>query len=96
MKAQTAQSLSFAGRSFCFTGRGQVSRGEMMQAVAQRGGTVHKRVTRTTDYLVLGSKGSKRWKHQFCGNKMAAALRMIAAGGGIRIIGEEAFWKGCG
>jgi NAD-dependent DNA ligase len=68
----------------------------MMRAVTERGGNVHTRVTRSTDFLVVGHKGSKRWKYPLCGNKTAAALRLISAGGGIRIVGEEAFWAGMG
>jgi len=96
MGTQAAEAVTMAGRSFCFTGRGRRSRGEMTLAVKQRGGVVHTRVTRATDYLVVGEKGSKRWKYPFCGNKTAAALRLIAAGGGIMILGEAAFWEAAG
>ena len=92
MQAQGAtEAVAVAGRSFCFTGRGQTSRTEMMRAAVARGGVVHTRVTRRTDYLVVGSRGSRRWKQPYCGTKTAAALRLIAMGGGIRIVGEEAF-----
>ena len=84
------------GRSFCFTGRGRVSRAEMGRMAAAKGGTVHQRVTRKTDYLVVGSRGSKRWKQPYCGSKLAAALRLISAGGGISIVGEDVFWRGLG
>ena len=88
--------VTAAGRSFCFTGRGRVSRAEMGRMAASKGGTVHQRVTRSTDYLVVGSRGSKRWKQPYCGSKLAAALRLISAGGGISIVGEDVFWRGLG
>lgn len=88
--------VTMAGHSFCFTGRGSVSRAEMGRMAASKGGTVHQRVTRNTDYLVVGSRGSKRWKQPYCGSKLAAALRLISAGGGISIVAEQAFWQALG
>ncbi len=101
-----ANAVTIAGRSFCFTGRATRSRREMELAVTERGGTVTPRVTRGTDYLVVGDRGSKRWKYksgspesEACwgggtyGRKLARARRIIAAGGGIRIVGEAAFWS---
>ena len=86
--------VTVAGRAFCFTGRGRHSREEMARRVSEGGGRVHRRVTRSTDYLVVGSRGSRRWKQPFIGNKTAAAMRIIMQGGGIRIVGEDAFWQG--
>ena len=78
--------VTVVGRAFCFTGRGRVSRAEMGRMVISNGGRVHPRVTRHTDYLVMGSRGSKRWRQPYCGSKTAAALRLIAAG-------ELASWR---
>ena len=83
--------VTVAGQALCFTGRGRLSRAEMGRMVTSHGGTVHQRVTRKTDYLVVGSRGSKRWQQPFIGTKTAAARRIIMSGGGIRIVGEEAF-----
>jgi NAD-dependent DNA ligase len=94
--AQAAQDIAIEGRSFCFTGRGQASRESMAKAATARGGIVHRRLTRGTDYLVVGSGGSKRWAYGAYGKKTATALRLISAGGGVCIVGEAAFWKACG
>ena len=88
--------VTVAGRAFCFTGRGRLSRAEMGRMVTAHGGTVHQRVTRKTDYLVVGSRGSKRWQQPFIGSKTAAAMRLIVSGGGIRIVGEDALRRALG
>lgn len=103
MDTQTANTVAAAGRAFCFTGRGRKSRSEMAQAVKRRGGVVQTCVTRGTDYLVVGERGSTRWKLEAPGDafwgerhgrKLARAMQINARGGGIRIVREDAFWRG--
>ena len=84
-----APELSFAGRTFCFTGTftfGQ--RRHCEEAVIQRGATCGT-LTRKTDVLVIGSYATESWKHSSFGNKILKAVELREAGLPIRIVSES-------
>ena len=84
---------NFDHSTWCFTGRFlDLSRDELQQEVAARGGTVTKAVTRDVDYLVIGSKGSSTWKFDEFGNKAARALWYAARGAAeVSLVSEARF-----
>lgn len=60
--------------TFCLTGTflsGQ--RKDCEQAIFERGGIIQNSVTLALDYLVIGSKPTKDWKHSSFGNKILKA-----------------------
>lgn len=89
--------IEFDGKAFCFTGRsGRMPRESIAEIVLAMGAFVHDDVTRKTDYLVVGSKGSRTWKQGSYGRKMERAMRLKQSGGGIKIVREADFWAAVG
>lgn len=83
--------LSFPGRSYCFTGTfsyGQ--RRHCEQAVVDRGGEAGS-LTRKTHVLVIGCYATESWKHSAFGNKIVKASELRDAGVPISIV-SEAHW----
>lgn len=69
--------ILFEGRVFLFTGKFDfATRTRCEQAVRERGGLVpeDKEVSHLIDYLVVGTKGSARWKHEAYGANIEAAV----------------------
>ncbi len=64
------------------------------QAVRERGGEIpkNKEVSHVIDYLVVGVKGSARWKHEAYGAKIEAAVAERYIHGKPAIITEE-HWR---
>lgn len=88
----------FDGRVFMFTGVFEFgTRERCEQAVRERGGLVvprEKEVSYLIDYLVVGSKGSTRWKHEVYGAKIETAVVERHIHGKPAIINEE-HWRAC-
>jgi NAD-dependent DNA ligase len=86
----------FDGRVSIFTGVFEFgTRERCEQAVRERGGLViprDKEVSHLIDYLVVGSKGSTRWKHEEYGAKIEAAVVERHIHGKPAII-REAHWR---
>jgi len=91
---QPQPEVSFAGASFVFTGKFDYgSRKECQQAVIQRGATAAKSVTRSVDYLVIGTQGSPTWKNKGkYGRKIEAAIVSRRENGSPSIISED-HWR---
>lgn len=84
-----APSLSFTGRSYCFTGTflfGQ--RKDCERAVAERGGQCGS-LTQKTDVLVIGAYATDSWKHSSFGNKILKATAWRDEGRPIAIVSEQ-------
>jgi NAD-dependent DNA ligase len=58
-------------------------------AVERLGGWCDSRITRETDYLVIGTLASEAWMHTTHGRKIEAAVEMKAQGHPISIVAEE-------
>lgn len=87
--------LSFAEKSFCFTGQMSYgTRAECHEITKQHGGTIHKSVLKKTDYLVIGELSSRDWVHSSFGRKIEKAFTYKEKGSSISII-EERHWKIC-
>jgi NAD-dependent DNA ligase len=85
--------ITIQNKSFCFTGRAGMKRADLAAIVVSHGGEVHKRVTRATDYLVVGEGGSKRWAYRGFGNKILRARYLKAQGFAVRVVSERDFWR---
>lgn len=84
-----APSLSFDGRTYCFTGTfiyGQ--RKHCEQAVTDRGGVCGS-LNRKTEILVVGAYATESWKHSAFGNKIMQASEWRDEGRPIAIVSEE-------
>lgn len=81
--------LSFKGRTYCFTGTfiyGQ--RKACERAVVERGG-VSGGLSRKTEVLVIGAYATDSWKHSTFGNKILQASEWRDEGRPISIVSEE-------
>lgn len=81
--------LSFTGRTYCFTGTfiyGQ--RKACERAVVERGG-VSGGLSRKTEVLVIGAYATDSWKHSTFGNKILQASEWRDEGRPISIVSEE-------
>lgn len=80
----------FESQEYVFTGRMLYgSRGQCETAVKDRGGQVGKRVTKRTDFVVVGPIGSEAWLQSTHGQKLLDAARYRESGVPVKIIPEE-------
>lgn len=87
--------IEFSGRSFCFTGKFQRGKRKDCQTeTAAIGGVVQGDVTRTLDYLVIGTLASRDWVQSSHGRKIEAAVKHKVDGRSIQIISER-HWAKC-
>ena len=86
--------IVFAHRVFVFTGKFLFgSRARCVEAATALGGIWDKDVSRRTDYLVIGSMGSRDWAQSESGLKIQKAMHLAAKYGEIAIVTEE-HWVG--
>lgn len=75
---------------YVFTGRfAYGTRATCEREVISRGGTCEKTITRRTTFVVVGTFGSRDWKHSNYGGKIQKAVTLRDKGGALRIIGED-------
>lgn len=67
------------------------TREEVCALIEASGGMIEKRVKRTTDYLVVGEKGSSRWKTGRYGSKIQKAIELKNKGLPVEIVEEGGF-----
>lgn len=85
--------ITFGNRVFCFTGKSSTkSRIEMKQLVEQLGGSFSNNVTKSVDYLVVGSDGNPCWAFSCYGRKVEKAINLRKQGHKILIVHEYDFW----
>ena len=90
---ELAPSISFIGRSFCFTGSSQRGpRTYLASVVADRGGHLHKSIKSDTDYLIVGADGNPCWAYACYGRKVEDAVERQRSGQRIQIVHENDFW----
>ncbi len=81
-----------AEREFVVTGRCVCgTRSEVEGQIISLGGSVARQVTNKTDYVIVGTGGSKAWSHSSYGNKIKDALRINAnaRAAKVSIVSEE-------
>jgi len=85
-----APALSWAHHVYVFTGRfAYGTRASCEREVTSRGGTCEKTITKRTSVVVIGTFGSRDWKHSNYGGKIQKAVKLRDKGGAIRIVGED-------
>lgn len=86
--------IELPDRVFAFTGRfAYGTRKACEEAVRRNGGWVEPRVTKRTDFLVIGTFASRDWLHTNYGRKIEKAVAYRDADGFLRIVSEE-HWAG--
>lgn len=87
------QELDFENKTFCFTGKShKATRNKIAEIVTDCGGTYNDKVTKSTNYLIVGNAGNPCWAYSCYGRKIEQAVDMRKAGGKIKIINEVDFW----
>jgi NAD-dependent DNA ligase len=82
--------VTFNTFSFCFTGEFAYGpKDSCVRSTERRGGIVLPRVTKQLNYLVVGSLGSKEWKHGSFGTKVQKAMDYKRQGSPIVLVTEE-------
>jgi hypothetical protein len=84
--------VSFAQRTFCFTGASSKHpRVKLEQIVAALGGTVTQTPSKKLDYLVIGADGNPCWAYACYGRKVEKAVQLRKEGARLLIIHEIDF-----
>ncbi len=65
------------------------SRPSVETALSRRGGTPVSSVTKKTDYVIVGSKGSEAWSSDNYGTKVKKAMELQGKGSPIQIVREQ-------
>jgi NAD-dependent DNA ligase len=87
--------IIFDHRAFCLTGKfASGTRAECQKQVIGLGGNCTKTPTRETDYVVIGTIGSRDWVHSTHGRKIEKAVELRDSGTGLHILTEE-YWAEC-
>lgn len=82
--------ITFAGASFLFTGTCAFgTRKQCQEAIESLGGTNAKGVTKTLNYLILGTYVTDSWAHESFGRKIEQAMEYRENGVPLVIITEE-------
>lgn len=88
-----APELSFAGKTFCFTGvSSRCTRNKIADIIIQKGGCYNDNVTQKTDYLIVGADGNPCWAFSCYGRKVEKAMDLRKKGQHIVIVNELDFW----
>ncbi|MGH1542159.1 MAG: BRCT domain-containing protein [Arenicella sp.] len=92
-----APSIEFSSMSFLFTGTCAYGTRKQCQEVIQKlGGLNSKGVTKSLNYLVLGTYVTDSWAHESFGRKIEKAMKYRDDGAPLAIITEEHWINGCG
>lgn len=82
--------VGFIGARFCLTGDFVYGpRESCAAAIVKRRGEVANTVTKKLQYLVVGSMGSREWKHDSFGTKIDKAMKYKRDGCSLLIVNEE-------
>ncbi|WP_442871468.1 exonuclease domain-containing protein [Caproiciproducens sp.] len=82
--------FDISGKAFCLTGEFEFGdRSSVEATLYQKGGIPVSSVTRKTDCVIVGSKGSDAWSNGNYGTKLKKALELQAKGLPIQIVKEQ-------
>ena len=82
--------IVFKGKRFLFTGTCAFgTRQQCHEATQSLGGVIAMSVTKSLDYLVIGTYVTDSWMHESYGRKIEKAMNYRAAGAPINIVTEE-------
>jgi len=84
--------ISFANRTFCFTGKFEnYKRAELQEMVIERGGSHKSGATKEVNYLVVGTQGNPCFKFSVYGVKVQQFMKYKDEGLDAHVIGELDF-----
>lgn len=84
------EGFDIEGKNFCLTGEFEAgTRDEVQALLITKGGKAQKNVTKKTDYLIVGKKGSEQWSAGNYGNKVKKAMEFQENGSCIKIVRED-------
>ncbi|MBS1638629.1 MAG: BRCT domain-containing protein [Bacteroidetes bacterium] len=87
--------IKFKDKTFLFTGTMvDIERKDAEKEVKLRGGYPAKGVSKTLNYLVIGSVPNKDWKFGNYGNKINETIQLRNSGVNIQIVSEDEFING--
>ncbi|MDA3934940.1 MAG: BRCT domain-containing protein [Gammaproteobacteria bacterium] len=90
-----APQIEFIENNFLFTGTFAFgTRAQCIAAVESLGGKAAKTVTKSVNYLVLGSYVTDSWAHENFGRKIEKAMEYRSSGVPLAIVSEE-HWANC-
>ncbi len=82
--------IDFQGRTFIFTGKfAYGTRASCEAAVIALGAAISSSITKSTDYLIVGTLSSRDWVNESFGRKIQKAMEMKESGHHISVIEEE-------
>jgi len=85
-------SIVFEGVAFCLTGDFVYAPRDACEAeVVKRGGLIKSGVSKKVRYVVVGSLGSKEWKHGSFGTKIEKAMELKRQGAALAVV-KETHW----
>lgn len=89
--------ISFAGKIFCLAGKFDGhGRPALERQVAQRGGSFTPNVSEETDYLVIGSRGTRCCSFACCTRVVEKAVVLRKQGAALQFIREADFLNALG
>jgi NAD-dependent DNA ligase len=89
---QNHPKLIYPAHTFCFTGKFIYgTRSKCQNEVIQRGGLINpsNSLTKNTNYLIIGTVGSRDWLHSSFGLKIKEAIKLKKSGSNLYIIAEK-------
>lgn len=87
--------FKWVGSTFVFTGKFAFgTRAECQRQVSRLGAVCNADITRSTDYLVIGTFGSRDWVHTSFGRKIEKAVQYREVDRRLSIVGED-YWVRC-
>ncbi|VGO11591.1 hypothetical protein PDESU_00136 [Pontiella desulfatans] len=90
----TNPEISFEGKSFCLTGVFDgYKRTDLEHCVEGNGGTFTPNVSEGTDYLVIGSKGTRCCSFACCTRVVEKAVELKKHGASLEFIKESDFLR---
>lgn len=82
--------FDIAGKTFCLTGDFEFGdRFSVEATLSRKGGITVSSVTKKTDYVIVGSRGSEAWSNGNYGTKVKKALELQEKGLPVQIIKEQ-------
>lgn len=88
-----APEIDFPDHVFCFTGKSvKAKRKDIAEIVEESGGKYNDRITKETNYLIIGNNGNPCWAFSCYGRKVEKAMNMRKQGVSIVLVNEVDFW----
>lgn len=82
--------FDICGKSFCLTGEFEFGNRTRVESIlCEKGGIPVSSVTKKTDCLIVGSKGSEAWSNGNYGTKVKKAMELQEKGSSIQIVKEQ-------